>query len=128
MSIHRRVIALAAALRATTALAQPAPPVTLIARAPDPYLAVIRDAVRARASGFRLCFERALRRDPALVGRTDALRLRVLPNGRVRAIEVRVVPRSPVIERCMTGVLERTVLPPHPGGPIEVDYPMNSDR
>lgn len=128
MSIDRRVTALAAILGASIALAQPAPRVTLVARAPDPYQVLIRDGVRARASAFRRCFERALRSDPALVGRTDALRFRVLPSGRVRAIEVRLVPRSAVIERCMTGVVERMVLPPHPGGPIEVDYPISNDR
>ena len=33
--------------------------------------------------------------------------------------------KSPALERCMSGVLERMVLPPHRGAPIEVSYPMN---
>jgi hypothetical protein len=52
------------------------------------------------------------------------MRFRVLPSGRVQAISVRVVPRSAPLERCMTGVLERMVLPPHPGAPMEVRYPL----
>jgi hypothetical protein len=120
MSLNRRaILSLLAALCASTALAQPAPPTTR-----EPYMDQIRDALHARSAAFRQCFERALRLDPALVARTEAMRFRVLPSGRVRAISVRVVPRSASLERCMTGVLERMVLPPHPGGPIEVSYPM----
>lgn len=90
----------------------------------DPYMARIREALRLRAPAFRACFEQALRRNPALTGRTQALRFRVLPTGRVQAIEVLVAPRAPAIERCMTGVLERIVLPPHRGAAIEVTYPL----
>ena len=116
-------LTLAAALCASAAAAQPAPPT--ITRAADPYLARVRDALHARAPALRTCFARALQRDPTLTARTDGLRFRVLPTGRVRAIEVRVVPRAPALERCMAAVLERMVLPPHPGGPIEVDFPLN---
>jgi hypothetical protein len=119
-SLNRRVIvALVAALCASTALAQPVPPPTRVS-----YMDQVRDALHARSAAFRQCFERALRLDPALVARTDAMRFRVLPSGRVQAISVRVVPRSAPLERCMTGVLERMVLPPHPGGPMEVRYPL----
>ncbi len=120
MSLDRRaIVSLVAMLCASTALAQPAPPTTRAS-----YMDQIRDALHARSAAFRQCFERALRLDPALVARTDVMRFRVLPGGRVRAISVRVVPRSAPLERCMTGVLERMVLPPHPGAPIEVSYPL----
>ena len=117
---HRAIVSLLSALCASTALAQPAPPSSR-----EPYMTQVRDALRARAAAFQRCFERALRLDPALVVHSNAMRFRVLSSGRVRAISVRVDPRSPEIERCMTGVLERMVLPPHPGAPIEVSYPMN---
>ena len=117
---HRAIVSLVAALCASSALAQPAPPSSR-----EPYMSQIRDALRARSWAFRQCFERALRLDPALVVHSNAMRFRVLPSGRVRAISVRVDPRSPAIERCMSGVLERMVLPPHRGAPIEVSYPMN---
>lgn len=116
---RRAMLSLVAALWASTVFAQPAPPTSR-----EPYMDQIRDALHARSAAFRQCFERALRLDPALVARTDAMRFRVLPSGRVRAISVRVVPRSPSLERCMTGVLERMVLPPHRGAPIEVSYPL----
>lgn len=112
------VLAAVVSLRALTAAAQPAP------TGRDPYMARIREAVQARAPAFRRCYEQALRRDPALTGRTEAMRFRVLPSGRVRAVAVRVVPRSREIERCMTGVLERITLPPHRGAPIDVTYPL----
>ena len=91
-------------------------------------MARIRDETHARSEAFRRCFDRALRLDPSLVARTDVMRLRVLPSGRVRAISVRVLPRSPGLERCLIGVLERMVLPPHRGRAIEATLPMNSDR
>lgn len=112
----------------TAALAQPLPPATDVERRIDPYMARIRDETRARSGAFQRCFERALQLDPALVARTDGMRFRVLPSGRVQAVSVRVVPRAPALERCLAGVLERMVLPPHPGRAIEVSYPMNSDR
>lgn len=117
---RRAILSLVAALCASTALAQPAPPPSR-----GPYMDQVRDALRARSWAFRQCFERALRLDPSLVARADAMRFRVLPSGRVRPISVTVVPRAPALERCMSGVLERMVLPPHPGAPIEVNYPMN---
>jgi hypothetical protein len=106
------------ALSVSIAAAQPAPPA-------DPYLAQVRDALQARAPSFRRCFEQALRRDPTLTGRADAMRFRVLSSGRVRVVAVRVVPRAPSLERCMTAVLAGIVLPPHGGAPIEVSLPLN---
>lgn len=123
-----RLFTLAAALCASAATAQPAPPTTGVEPGADPYMARIRDETHARSGAFRRCFERALRLDPALVARTDVMRFRVLPGGRVRATSVRVAPRSPALERCLIGVLERMVLPPHRGRAIEVTLPMNSDR
>lgn len=109
------------ALGVSAAAAQPAP--RLDAHS-ERYMDAIRDAVRLRAPAFRRCFEQALRRDPTLTTRSEALRFRVLPTGRVQVIDVRVTPRAPTIERCMTGVLERMVLPPHAGASIEVSYPL----
>lgn len=111
------LLAVAAALCGAVALAQPVP-------STDPYMARVREALQTRAPAFRRCFEQALRRDPTLTGRTDAMRFRVLPSGRVQVVAVRVVPRAPAIERCMSAVLAGISLPPHGGGPIEVRYPL----
>jgi hypothetical protein len=98
------------------------------AAADDVDPAAIARATRLGLPGIVACYESELRHGNSAPTTIRAIRLTILPDGHVGAVDVHVRRDEARLRTCVTNTLRRMIFPPFRGAPITVDVPLSSDR
>jgi hypothetical protein len=93
-------------------------------------VAVIEDALVSAGPGIEACYERALEKNPALVGNLN-INFVVAPDGKVEYAEASEVEQplsDPSAVECVLSVIRKLEFPEPRGGKVFINYPLKFER